>query len=312
MRLITSRLSQRDDIPRRTARRAVAAGLSVIALSACGITASAAPAPASQHKARLTSALSNEAHARKVAAELLASLQLPSGAVTTSTCPTSLSDYWGGDGGRAIDDHSCFLVPGNAPSVMSWIEGDAPAGANTQTGPSRLGSTKYHPTLWYQWTDTFTWPAPNGLFSEQVLVAPHRQAALRADSTVVWLPAKSKYDVVLPGAKAVTVVTIHTPFGGKPRPVTITTTSAREITAITKLVNAQDVTLRFIGNCPLETSTATVEIEFRSTSHSQPFADVVIHPECPWSVNVITGRHQGHDLTGSSELVALLQHFKLT
>jgi hypothetical protein len=247
-------------------------------------------APASLTRAKAPPAISNEQLAKKVATQLLASLRLPRGAVRLAKGSRGLVTWWQGPKTKTIDYHHYFWLPGDPSVVLNEIT--VARGATPQGGTTGESGNPPGPDWW---SITYAWPVRNGLFSEEVTLQDERGArggsVLRADSDVVWLPAKSKYDVVAAGAKVVTIVA--------------TRTTAR-IAAIAGLVDRQHVTLDVTMSCPAETGYETVQIAFRTSKRALPYSVVTVTPDCPWAVSIETGGHEGDPLTGAVQIIALL------
>ena len=296
--------------PRRTA--AVVAVLCALALGACSAPA-AGPrpehhvAPASLTRAKAPPAISNEQLAKKVATQLLASLRLPRGAVRLAKGSRGLVTWWQGPKTKTIDYHHYFWLPGDPSVVLNEIT--VARGATPQGGTTGESGNPPGPDWW---SITYAWPVRNGLFSEEVTLQDERGArggsVLRADSDVVWLPAKSKYDVVAAGAKVVTIVATRTTPNSAPHKVTttITVTDPARIAAIAGLVDRQHVTLDVTMSCPAETGYETVQIAFRTSKRALPYSVVTVTPDCPWAVSIETGGHEGDPLTGAVQIIALL------
>jgi hypothetical protein len=298
--------------PRRAA--AVVALLCALALGACGAPA-AGPrpkhhvAPVSLTRAKALPAISNEQLAKKVATQLLASLGLPRGSLPSAKGPKSLTTWWHPSlQAKTVDDHHYFWVPAEPSLVLNEVS--VARGATPQGGITEGGSVD--PPVWNWWSITYTWPARNGLYSEELVLQDERGArggsVLRADSDVVWLPAKSKYDVVAAGAKVVTIVATRTTLNPAPHTVTtkVAVTDPAKIAAIKGLVNRQRVTLDVTLSCPAETGYETVQIAFRTSEKALPYSVVTVTPDCPWAVAIETGGHKGDPLTGAVQIIALL------
>jgi hypothetical protein len=197
----------------------------------------------------------NAQAAQTDAASLLASLNLPSGAVVQPAEPA-------GDDGtlaqpasglpatpNAVDDHAWWVVPGTPSQVITYVKSHPPAGG--APGFSGGGSGGGKPPViatGFQWS-----PIPDELSIRMLIVAAVRLAdgstGVRADSEVVWITPRPSAERIPPTARRVVVTTTH---GGKVVQGPITVTARAKVAKIVSLLNALPAWQPGVYSCPAD------------------------------------------------------------
>jgi len=175
---------------------AITVAVVVVAVTSLGRGRHAQPAVATGPPSALVPVTprerSNEQLARSDAAQLLARIELPRGAVRVGndlSSPAQLGISYGGilPGGNQVDVHAFWRVPGAPSAVSRWIESHAPAGtASSATGSGGRGRVTLH------WNVTFGYrPVPGRLSVRELTVttaaARGGGTAVRADAEAVWV-----------------------------------------------------------------------------------------------------------------------------
>lgn len=141
-----------------------------------------------------------------------------------------------------VDDASWWLAPGQPVAVLAWEKAHLPR-RFTSAGFGGTGQVG----VWWAWYDEFALSAvPAVLDSRQLIVevvsAGNGQTAIRAESSVTWLPAKPAAERVPAAAESVTISALQPDYltaGQPPAPVTIT--NRDEVRRIASLIDGLPV-----------------------------------------------------------------------
>jgi hypothetical protein len=201
------------------------ASCTVIVVTGC-TTSPARPQPVSAAKA----AVSPRQRAEADAAAIRASFVPPPGARRLTAAPDAgegvlKRPVYAPQTPDLVDTASWWLAPGQPTAVLAWEKAHLPRRfSNAGFGSNGLTG------VWGAWYDVFGLPAvPAVLIWRQLIVevvsAGNRQTAIRAESQVIWLPAKPAAERVPAAAESVTISALPPDYqtaGQPPAPVTIT------------------------------------------------------------------------------------------
>ena len=262
---------------RRAGWRWPAVFLLAAVLSACGGAAQAAWSPAHAPNRPAPTAQDNARAAQTDAASLLASLNLPSGAVRQATEPA-------GDGGalaqpfaslpvtpNAIDDPGWWVVPATTPQqVVHYVKSHPPAGSKPEFAGSgtEIGATFQRPPI-------------SGELSIRWLAVEARtlrdgSTGVRADGETVWITPRPPSERVPSGARLLVVTTTRP---GQLLQGPFKVTSRREIGRAVALVNALPAFQPGSYACPADFGLRIRLAFYRgATSGGTPLAGVAADP----------------------------------
>jgi hypothetical protein len=274
-----------------TGRRSMVAAV-VTVMAVAGSAGALLPVAA---LARSHGTAANRRAARTDAASLLMSLSLPPGAQRSADEPA-------GDGSvlsrpatspgtpNLVDDHSWWVVPGPAETVLSNVDAHRQKGStHVLTGSGTAGKGR----LAFSFVG-FAWPAITGVLSTRWLVVelvalPGGATGLRADAEVVWITPRAASERIPPGARRLQVsvdrgtAIIQSPFD---------VTSPTRIASVVKLLNTLPAAQPGAESCPADWG-SRIRLAFYARSPTSPLAVAIINPSgCEGVQLTIRGRRQ--------------------
>jgi hypothetical protein len=196
--------------------------------------------------------MTDEAAARSDATRLLAAVELPAGAMRSSTEPAGGGRWLAAPASypatpNLVDNHKWWIVPGSAGAVLAYLNSHAPAGSKL-TGTS-ISNGPNIPTVQ---SVEFDWPARPNVLSQRALVIEvtdlsNDTAGVRADAEEVWVTPRAMTDRIPADVSTLTVTL--TRFGSlKQGPYDFR--SARKVAAVRRIINGLPAAQPGTRSCP--------------------------------------------------------------
>lgn len=248
----------------------------------------------------------NKRAAQRQAPALLASLQLPVGAVAVSRDPSAgrllATAPSAAATANVVDLHRFWVVPGDPASVLAWFRAHPPGGSQANLN----GESATPRGLATAWSGFWSGPATSSLSDRELIVtvarAPSGGTAVRADAQVVWVTARPSWEQVPRGARVVTVTSRR--LGRETsNPVTVTGATFAEIA---KRVDALPAAQPGAVACPID-SGRLVLLVFRHDRSGPALATVVADTSGCGGVSFRLGNRLAPTLSGGPGLVKELQ-----
>lgn len=244
----------------------------------------------------------NQQAAQAAASQMLAALQLPTGATEVTTDPSQSSALGSPATSMAtpalVDDHAFWRVPGTPASVLSWIQANPPAGAKRDESSGGEGTPS--------WVG-FRFPPRSGVLSSRELVIEVASAtgggtALRADAQVVWVVVRSATERI---PRAIREITITARRLGKSSSPPVTVSAAGMVRRIVAYVNKLQVAQPGAFHCPADFG-PDVKLVFRKLPKATPVAIATADGSGCGSVTLSISGEQEPALTGGPQLIKWL------
>jgi hypothetical protein len=240
------------------------------------------------------------------AASMLAAFRPPPGAQRSG--PVDVSKLSVAPAGSASPDFvtrtAWWRVPGTMDAALAWVKAHSPSGftfggSGSASGPSGV-------TVRF---DQFTLPPVPDVIQQRSLYVSVASdgdgTAMRVDSQVNWLPAKSPAERVPAQARVVTITAIPgsgTAPGVTPvreRPVTVT--DPVTVTKIADVVNGLPLMPPGVFNCPFSNGEG-LRLTFRATGSGPVLAQVTSQDNGCGTVTLTIGGKQMPTLWGGGEM----------
>lgn len=246
-------------------RIAVAAGCAALAAAVC-VTA---PVVSATTAAR--SSDSPRQLAETDATTMLAAFRAPPGAERSG--PIAVPALSSAPGGASSTDFvnrvAWWRVPGTMDAALAWVRAHAPAGFTLGGSGSTMDGSVVTSRF-----DMFSLPpVPNVLAGRSLYVSVAGdgagRTAMRVDSQVSWLPAKSPAERIPSAAKVVTILALPAVSGSPVRPITRmflpdTITNPATVTKIAEVVDDLRLMPPGVFHCPFSNGEG-MRLTFRAT-----------------------------------------------
>ena len=219
----------------------------------------------------------NKRAAQLDANKLLASLQLPAGAIRLSAEPSGdggwLKPLPALDGSSArFDVHAWWQVPGSPPSVIGYVEAHPPAGATQYaTGSGSNGQTGTS-----EQSVSFSWSAIPGVLRFRALTVT--MTSLQGNVTGVLAEAESDWIVPRPAGERIPAgvqeVDITSAKLNGPTTISLSVTNSATVHRIVSLIDAMQVAQPVRIACPalLTSGARVITLTFRAHAGSRVLA----------------------------------------
>jgi hypothetical protein len=250
-------------------RRLLIACIAAVVAATLAATVSAAPSQPTPTFAR------NERAARLDANRLLASLQLPAGAIRLSAEPSGDRGWLKPlsaplPAGAHFDVHAWWQVPGNDDSTIEYVEEHPPAGAmQSATGSGVDGQSSDRSV-------SFSWPAVPGVLRVRTLTVT--ATSLQGNVTGVLAEAASDWIVPRPAGEKIPAGVHEIEITGAklngPTTVSLSVTNPATVRRIVSLIDAMPVAQPITIACPiaLAAGARVITLTFRAHAGSRVLA----------------------------------------
>lgn len=199
-----------------------------------------------------------------------------------------------------------WQAPGTIDAVLAWVKAHPPAGftlggSGASSDPSGITSRFYQFDLP---------PLPGVLQSRSLYVSAARDGAggtaLRVDSLVTWLPAKSPAERI-PAAARIVTITAMPAVGGTPvrpirafyRPVTVDNRTT--VTKIAKVIDGLPLMPPGVFSCPFDNGQG-LRLTFRATERGPVLATVTAETNGCGTVTMKIGGKEMPALWGGARM----------
>ena len=180
-----------------------------------------------------------------------------------------------------------WRAPGQPPAVLAWVRAHLPAGF-TFSGSGSIGQEPHnvletgmpHPGVpggnLRMWFDEFSRPVVPGVLATRWLLvavasAGTDEVAIRVDSEVVWLPAKSAAKRIPATAKVVTIAAVPAIGSVSAHDQPVTVTDPAKVAAIAAVIDELPIFPPGSYNCPADRG-GGIRLIFRATATGRALA----------------------------------------